>query len=112
MDNRPDGLPADIELRVASGTTLNNVTFKPMLNKGTTAQPYRPYIKRTRPVFTKVKSHDTWGICLGDDDSIDNYDEVECPEEYKGNKDFDNTIWEDEKKTSKLHKNNIEENIK
>jgi hypothetical protein len=50
-----------------------------------------------------------WGICLGDNDSIDNYDEVECPEEYKGNKDYNNTVKEEENKTSKLRKNNIEE---
>ena len=53
-----------------------------------------------------------WGISLGDNDSIDNYDEIECPEEYKGNKDYDNTIKEEEKNPSKLHKNNIEENKK
>ena len=50
-----------------------------------------------------------WGISLGLNDSIDNYDEVECPEEYKGNKDYDNTVKEEEKKTSKLRKNNIKE---
>ena len=41
-----------------------------------------------------------WGICLGDNDSIDNYIEIECPEEYKGNKDYDNSVHE-EKHTSK-----------
>ena len=35
-----------------------------------------------------------WGICLGDEDSIDNYEEVDCPEEYKGNQDYDNTVKE------------------
>lgn len=33
-----------------------------------------------------------WGICLGNNDSIDNYEEVDCPEEYKGDHDYDNTI--------------------
>ena len=33
-----------------------------------------------------------WGICLGENDTIDNYDEVDCPEEYKGNRDYDNTV--------------------
>lgn len=33
-----------------------------------------------------------WGICLGENDTIDNYDEVDCPEEYKGNEDYDNTV--------------------
>jgi hypothetical protein len=37
-----------------------------------------------------------WGICLGDDDSINNYEEVDCPEEFKGNKDYDNTIKKEE----------------
>ena len=32
------------------------------------------------------------GICLGDNDSIKNYEEVDCPEEHKGNKDYDNTV--------------------
>ena len=33
-----------------------------------------------------------WGICLGENDSIDNYIEIECPEEYKGNRDYDNLL--------------------
>ena len=32
-----------IEIRVDAGTVLNNVTFKPMINRGTTALPYEPY---------------------------------------------------------------------
>lgn len=36
-----------------------------------------------------------WGISLGLKDSIDNYEEVDCPEEYKGNRDYDNTIKEE-----------------
>ena len=36
-----------------------------------------------------------WGISLGEADSIDNYAEVDCPEEYKGNPDYDNTIEEE-----------------
>ena len=35
-----------------------------------------------------------WGISLGLNDTIDNYEEVDCPEEYKGNKDYDNTVKE------------------
>lgn len=45
-----------------------------------------------------------WGLCLGNNDSIDNYDEIDCPEEYKGNQDYDNTVKEEEKKASKLRK--------
>lgn len=33
-----------------------------------------------------------WGISLGLNDTIDNYEEVDCPEEYKGNESYDNTI--------------------
>lgn len=33
-----------------------------------------------------------WGISLGLNDTIDNYEEIDCPEKYKGNKDYDNTI--------------------
>lgn len=37
-----------------------------------------------------------WGISLGLEDSINNYEEVECPEKYKGNRDYDNTIKEEQ----------------
>lgn len=43
-----------------------------------------------------------WGVCLGDNDSIDNYNEIECPEEYKGNTDYDN-LASKEKRTAKIH---------
>lgn len=33
-----------------------------------------------------------WGISLGFNDTIDNYEEVDCPKEYKGNEAYDNTI--------------------
>lgn len=33
-----------------------------------------------------------WGLGLGSADSIDNYEETDCPEEYKGMEDYDNTI--------------------
>lgn len=36
-----------------------------------------------------------WGISLGLNDTIDNYEEVDCPEEYKGDKTYDNTIKEE-----------------
>lgn len=37
-----------------------------------------------------------WGISLGLNDSIDNYEEIDCPEEYKGNRNCDNTIKEEQ----------------
>ena len=33
-----------------------------------------------------------WGISLGLNDIIDNYEEINCPEKYKGNKAYDNTL--------------------
>lgn len=33
-----------------------------------------------------------WGISLGLNDTIDNYEEVDCPKKYKGNEAYDNTI--------------------
>lgn len=36
-----------------------------------------------------------WGLGLGSADSIDNYEETDCPEEYKGMEGYDNTIGED-----------------
>ena len=35
-----------------------------------------------------------WGLGLGSSDSIDNYEEADCPEEYKGVEGYDNTIGE------------------
>ena len=61
----------------------------------------RQYLSDEGKVFIHKETTEImgWGICLGDNDSIDNYDEVECPEEYKGNKDYDNTVKEEEKKS-------------
>ena len=71
----------------------------------------RQYLSDEGKVFIHKETKEImgWGICLGDNDSIDNYDEVECPEEYKGNKDYDNTIKDEERKASKLRENNIKE---
>lgn len=35
-----------------------------------------------------------WGISLGLNDSIDNYEEIDCPEEHKGDRSYDNTVKE------------------
>lgn len=52
-----DGTARDVEIRISSGTTLNNVIFKPMINKGSTALPYEPYFDglRSAPI-TEVES--------------------------------------------------------
>jgi hypothetical protein len=38
-----------------------------------------------------------FGLGLGSLDSIDNYYEIDCPDEYKGEDGYDNTIDENEK---------------
>lgn len=42
-----------------------------------------------------IRKHDNkvigYGIGLGAEDSIEKYDEVECPQEYKGVRGYDNT---------------------
>lgn len=40
-----------------------------------------------------------WGLGLGSADNIDNYEETDCPEEYKGMEGYDNTIGEDYENT-------------
>lgn len=42
----------NIFIRIVNGTTLNNVVFKPMLNKGSTAAPYAPY--RAEPIIYPI----------------------------------------------------------
>lgn len=42
-----------------------------------------------------------WGISLGLTDTIDNYEEVDCPGEYKGNEAYDNTVKTDTEKSEK-----------
>lgn len=76
------------------------------------------YLSDEGKVFQNKFTNDIigWGISLGDNDSIDNYNEIDCPEEYKGNQDYDNLI---EKKvenriveTRKLRKSYTKENKK
>lgn len=64
------------------------------------------YLSDESKVFVNKKTKEVmgWGICLGDNDSIENYDEVDCPEEHKGNQDYDNTV----KKVVKTPKINLE----
>lgn len=46
-----------LRIYVASGATLNNVVFRPMLNAGTTALPYQPYFKGLKNAyFEKIVS--------------------------------------------------------
>jgi hypothetical protein len=61
----------------------------------------RHYLSDEGKVFQNKFSNDIlgWGICLGNNDSIDNYIEIDCPEEYKGNRDYDNTVTLNEEMT-------------
>lgn len=46
-----------VQIEIASGKTLNNVVFKPMLNTGSTALPFEPYFEGLRDgKVTQVKS--------------------------------------------------------
>ena len=58
----------------------------------------RNYLSDEGKVFQHKESKNImgWGLCLGDIDSIENYEEIDCPEEYKGNPDYDNTVKEEE----------------
>ena len=49
-----------------------------------------------------------WGISLGVDDSIDNYEEIDCPKRYKGNRDYDNLI--KDKDVEQVNKSEYENN--
>ena len=51
--------------------TLSDVVFKPMLNEGTTALPYAPYVKHTLPIPADVQALDGYG--LGVNDTCYNY---------------------------------------
>ena len=65
----------------------------------------RDYLSDDGKVFQNKETNEImgWGICLGDNDSIDNYIEIDCPEEYKGNRDYDN-LAEKKSVTYKLRK--------
>lgn len=66
-----DGSRVEVELRVAGGATLNNVTFKPMINKGPIARPYSPYSRSLLPIPEAVQALDGYGEGL--DASCFNY---------------------------------------
>lgn len=54
-----NNLPSDQAWRIVikSGTTVNNLVFRPMLNAGTTALPYQPYFKGLKNAsFEKIVS--------------------------------------------------------
>ena len=55
------------------------------------------YIADEGKVFVRKSDGEVmgFGLGLGSSDSIENYDEVECPAEYKGIEGYDNTISDD-----------------
>lgn len=55
------------------------------------------YIADEGKVFARKSDGEVmgFGLGLGSSDSIENYDEVECPAEYKGMEGYDNTISEE-----------------
>ena len=65
----------------------------------------RNYLSDEGKVFQHKESKNImgWGICLGVSDSIENYEEIDCPEEYKGNPDYNNTVKENEIKSHIRH---------
>lgn len=52
------------------------------------------YIADEGKVFVRKSDGEVmgFGLGLGSSDSIENYDEVECPSDYKGIEGYDNTI--------------------
>ena len=52
------------------------------------------YIADEGRVFVRKSDGEVmgFGLGLGSSDSIENYDELECPSEYKGIEGYDNTI--------------------
>jgi hypothetical protein len=45
----------DLIIHISEGTTVSNKTFYPMLNKGSTALPYAPYVEHTLPISAEVR---------------------------------------------------------
>ena len=60
----------NITLLIRNGLTYNGTVY-PMLNKGSTALPYSPYVRNTLPVFEAVQNLDGYG--WGVNESVYNY---------------------------------------
>lgn len=70
-----------INIRIANGFTCDNLLFKPMLNKGTTAEPYfvPQKITKMKPLMRNSKNLFNEGAFLQlDDVSIDTYEGEKC----------------------------------
>ena len=56
------GTVTKIVLFYKMGATFNNLTLKPMLNKGTTALPYTPYVEHSLAIPEAVQAIDGYGL--------------------------------------------------
>lgn len=83
----------NIRIVVLSGITVSNETVYPMLNKGSTALPYTPYVEHTLPIPTAVQALDGYGE--GNPDNAEEY----------------NAIIKKDGKWKYSHKGNIENNL-
>jgi hypothetical protein len=61
---------AAIALLIREGQTYNGTVY-PMINKGSTASPYAPYVENTLAIPTAVQALDGWG--QGINESVYNY---------------------------------------
>lgn len=68
----------ELSIYIASGSTFNNFVLKPMLVKGSTAQPYTPYVEHTLPIPEAVR------VSNGINENV--YDYIEWGEDGKQRK--------------------------
>ena len=64
-----------IRINIGANTSITNLVFKPMLNKGPTALPYTSYVKHTLPIPEAVRNLDGYG--WGINESVYNYIDFE-----------------------------------
>ena len=78
---------------IGEGQTINT-TIYPMLNKGSTALPYAPYVKHTLPIPEAVRNLDGYGE--GNPDNAEEYNAIICKDgkwKYSHKGDIDNNVW-------------------
>jgi hypothetical protein len=57
----------DILFVISAGVNCDGVTIAPMLNKGSTAKPYTPYVEHTLPIPEAVQALDGYGLGVNED---------------------------------------------
>lgn len=90
----PETTMGKIYIFIAQGVTVSNLTFKPMLKKGTTAQPYTPYVEHTLPIPEAFQSLGGYGE--GNPDNAEEYNAIinkdgKWKYSHKGN--IQNILW-------------------